>query len=87
MSDVREKPIYVLPADMRGPQGNAFFMMADALGILRRSGYTSEERQVIQNDMMAGDYAHFLDTLFTYFRVVRYTEIEPVERREIDDLR
>jgi hypothetical protein len=90
VSDVREKPIYVLPANMRGPEGNAFFMMAEALAILRdarsddgRRLYTSEERKLIQNEMMSGDYDHFIDTLFAYFTVVAYTGIEPVERRKI----
>lgn len=80
---LREKPVYLLP-DLKGPQGNAFFMMAEVLGLLRRTGYTPEECALIQSEMMSGDYDHFLDCVFRYCEVyMQVNDFVPIDRKDV----
>lgn len=82
MSGLREKPVYVLP-DLNGPSGNAFFMMAEVLGLLRKAGYTRGERAMIQDEMMSGGYDNVLDCIFRYCKVVQPTDYVFMERRDV----
>ena len=52
--------------DLRGPKGNAFYLMAIAEDFLRQMGRRDEFRDM-RTEMMAGDYNNLLRVFQTKF--------------------
>jgi hypothetical protein len=50
--------------DLTGPQGNAFFLIAQAVGYAKQLGYDSNK---IREEMMSGDYENLLSVFDSYF--------------------
>jgi len=50
--------------DISGPNGNAFYILAQAKVCAKQLGLNYED---IQNDMTSGDYDHLLDVFEKHF--------------------
>lgn len=50
--------------DLRGPQGNAYFLLGQANAWAKQLGLDSEE---IQKDMMSSDYEHLVKVFDAHF--------------------
>jgi|TARA_B100000085_G_C18307527_1_gene416910 Holliday junction resolvasome RuvABC DNA-binding subunit len=52
--------------DIRGPEGNAFALMATARGYLKQLGYDKEEIQQVMDSMQSSDYENLLRVFDKY---------------------
>jgi hypothetical protein len=77
------KPRFVLP-DLKGPGGNAFVILADAIAAMKRSRYPESRITAVKRKMMEDDYDHLLDVLFEEFEVVRVSEYVRVRREDVN---
>lgn len=50
--------------DLRGPNGNAFYLLGTAGSLAKELGLNSKE---IQTEMMKGDYEHLVKTFDKHF--------------------
>jgi|DEB0MinimDraft_10_1074344.scaffolds.fasta_scaffold01264_3 hypothetical protein len=58
--------------ELTGPDGNAFFLLAQARRLSRELGLPQEE---VYTKMTGGDYVHLVNTLLEYFGdVITLTE-------------
>jgi len=53
--------------DLTGPQGNAFSILGHASSLASKLGFTKEENQKIQDDMMSSDYEHLIQVFDSHF--------------------
>ncbi len=54
-----ENKIHVIQLD--GPNGNAFNLLGMALSLSRQLGFSKEDSEAIQKEMMSGDYENLLE--------------------------
>lgn len=52
-----------------GTDGNAFAVMGACRRAAKDAGWTDDEWKAVQNEMMAGDYDHLLQTAINNFDV------------------
>jgi len=52
--------------DLRGPEGNAFALMATARGYLKQLGYDKKEIQQVMDSMQSSDYENLLRVFDKY---------------------
>lgn len=64
-------PTTKVKIDLRGPDGNAYFVMAIVKRALVRAGATSQETDLYIEESMSGDYDNLLDTA-TKWASVKY---------------
>jgi hypothetical protein len=64
IKSVAELKTKKLQIDLTGPQGNAFWLLAQATSLCKQLGL---ESKVITDDMMAGDYEHLLEVFEANF--------------------
>lgn len=70
--DAEELSASKMKIDLRGPQGNAFYLLSVAGQIYRQFSnpflvFDGKTRDEIQDDMASGDYEHLLMTFDKYF--------------------
>jgi hypothetical protein len=71
IKSIKDKRKDKLEIDLTGPDGNAFFLMGTARGLikelnkLRGNKYLDEDG--IMADMMSGDYEHLLEVMEKHF--------------------
>lgn len=63
-----ERPIFVMP-DLKGPGGNAFWLLGQAGTKLKEEGYSKTQREEFHAEATSGDYEHLLATIYKWFRV------------------
>lgn len=61
--------VFLIP-DIKGPDGNAFALLARAGNALKDAGYEEETRDEFRDEATSGDYEHLLKTIMTWFIVV-----------------
>lgn len=64
------KPMFVLP-DPSSPQANVYALIRDARDSLRAQGVAEEAINSFEAEMTAHDYDHALQTLATWFSLVK----------------
>lgn len=80
----KDKPTFVLPSNLKGPDGNAFVLIGMVSATMRKHGYKQEFIEVFQDEAMSGDYQHVLDTIATFCNLVQQVrEFIPVDKVEI----
>ena len=52
-----------------GQDGNAFFILGRAKGVMRDAGWPKELQDEIMEEATSGDYDHLLQTMMKYFDV------------------
>ena len=65
IKSIEEKPIKQLEIDLRGPQGNAFFLMNLAKDLGKQLGWSRKSIEMIINTMTLCDYENLL-LIFDY---------------------
>lgn len=65
IKSIEEKPVKQLEIDLRGPQGNAFFLMGLARDLGKQLGWSRKTIELITNTMRIGDYDNLLE-IFDY---------------------
>lgn len=53
--------------DLTGPQGNAFCLLGMANDFAKQLGWTKEEREKLQKDMMSSDYENLIKIFDNHF--------------------
>lgn len=53
--------------DLRGPEGNAFVLLATASRLGKELGFTREQKEEIHKEMTSGDYEHLVETFDKHF--------------------
>lgn len=66
----KDKPLYVWPVDISGPDGNGFVMVNHGMSQLRQFGASKEFITAFMEEAMSGDYEHLKATIRLYFNVV-----------------
>lgn len=56
-----------LQIDLRGPQGNAFYLLGTAESYAKQLGYTKEKRTELINEMQSSDYANLIEVFDMHF--------------------
>ncbi len=65
MEDMKIKP----ELQLVGEDGNAFFIIGRARGVLKENGYSPDEIQAFQDEATSGDYDHVVQTCMEWFDV------------------
>ena len=65
----KTEAVFLMP-DLKGPDGNAFALLARASNSLKDSGYGKETRDEFRTEATSGNYEHLLETIMTWFIVV-----------------
>ena len=65
IKSIEEKPVKQLEIDLRGPQGNAFFLIGLAKDLGKQLGWSRKTIELITNTMRIGDYDNLLE-IFDY---------------------
>tara|TARA_R110000803_G_scaffold190507_1_gene253079 strand:+ start:576 stop:833 length:258 start_codon:yes stop_codon:yes gene_type:complete len=60
--------------DLKGPQGNAFYLLGIANSTSKQLGQTKEQREEIINDMRDGNYEHLLEVFARNFETIYILE-------------
>ena len=55
--------------ELTGQDGNAFMVMGLCRRAARKAGWTTEEWEKVQKEMMSGNYDNVLQTAMRYFDV------------------
>ena len=53
--------------NLRGPQGNAFYLIGTARSLGRQLGWDEEQNNAVIADMQSGDYAHLVKVFKEHF--------------------
>lgn len=53
--------------DLRGPEGNAFVLLATASRLGKELGFTREQKEEIHKELTSGDYDHLVETFDKHF--------------------
>ena len=64
--ELQDKP----ELELVGQDGNAFFIIGRASGVLRSSGYSQEVITKFQEEASSGDYDHVIQTCMEWFDVI-----------------
>ena len=65
---IEDKPSGGKPfIDLTGPDGNAFYVLAQVNNLGRQLGWTSEKIKQIQSEMQTGDYENLISVFDKYF--------------------
>lgn len=64
------KGIYFPLPDLRGPQGNAFWLLGEAKRLMEAEGIVSFVMDEFHSEATSGDYDHLLATIRKWFTVV-----------------
>tara|TARA_B100002019_G_scaffold290441_1_gene308160 strand:+ start:2328 stop:2558 length:231 start_codon:yes stop_codon:yes gene_type:complete len=65
--DAQELDKGKIKIDLRGPDGNAFFILGIASKISKTLGHTKDEIEAIQNDMKSSDYEHLIEVFDKHY--------------------
>ena len=65
IKSIEEKPVRQIEIDLRGTQGNAFYLMGLAHDLGKQLGWSRKTIELITNTMCAGDYDNLLE-IFDY---------------------
>ena len=65
IKSIEEKPVKQLEVDLRGPQGNAFFLMGLAKDLGKQLGWCNKTIEIVIEAMTIGDYDNLLE-IFDY---------------------
>lgn len=65
-----DKPIYVWPADIKGPDGNAFVMVHHGAQQLKKFGASADFIRSFKEEAMSKDNDHLIRTIKNYFNVM-----------------
>ena len=58
LSQARQTQKHIV--DLRGPEGNAFYLLGLASDLYDQLGRSSEEREALRAEMTSGDYVHLV---------------------------
>lgn len=61
--------VFVMP-DLKGPGGNAYWLLGEASSALKKAGYDKELREQFHAEATSSDYEHLLATIMAWFVVV-----------------
>jgi hypothetical protein len=79
----KDKPMYIWPVDMHGPDGNGFVMISHGIRQLEKFGASKDFIRSFQEEAMSADYANLKEVIRTFFNiVVPVTEYHLVEDEE-----
>lgn len=67
IKSIKEKPVKQIEVDLRGPEGNAFFLMSLANDLGKQLGWSSEAIEIIISTMCVGDYDSLLEIFDHHF--------------------
>lgn len=59
----QKKPVI----DLSGPEGNAFYLLAEAESLARQLGYSQYEQLELMEEMKSGNYEHLIETFDEHF--------------------
>ena len=67
IKDINEKPVRHIEVDLRGPQGNAFYLIALAHDLGKQLGFDKKITEDITNTMELGTYEDLIKTFDVWF--------------------
>ena len=53
--------------DLTGPQGNAYYLIGAAMGLMKNLEYTSDESEAVLEKMRGSDYENLIETFDEHF--------------------
>ena len=67
IKSIEEKPVRHIEVDLRGPQGNAFFLIGLAKDLGKQLGFDKKITEDIVNTMKLGTYEDLIKTFDVWF--------------------